>query len=154
MIEQSRVAVNGAAGWMLLRADTLRLLLPVEEVGPAEQLGEMPLPTGEPGLFEVPGDATTGGAMRFAAALSAHMQPVADMPSDRFIVTPFPAQPGVVLAWNEARLLPTAAVRLQSLPEAMCAPESPLAQFAEIEGEVVFTASAERLLGYAFGAAS
>lgn len=153
MIEQDSSANPGAAGWMLLRADTLRLLLPIEEVGAAEHLGQVPQPTGQPGLFEAPGDASTDGVPRFAAALSERMQPLADMPAGRFIVTPFPAQPGVVLAWDEARLLRAEAVQLQPLPEVMCAPESPLRQFAEIDGEVAFAASADQLLGYAFAGA-
>lgn len=142
----------GGGGWMLLRADTLRLLLPLDEVGAAEHLDVTPQPSGQPGLFELVADDAEG-TPRFVAALSARLRPLPDMPGGRFVVTPFPAQPGVVLAWDEARWLRADAVALQPLPAAMCAPESPLTHYAEIEGLPAFACTAERVLAHAFAAA-
>ena len=143
----------GVGGWMLLRADALRLLLPLAEVGAAEHLDGTPQPSGQPGLFELAA-AEPDGAPRFVAALSARLQPLPELPPARFVVTPFPAQPGVVLAWDEARLLAADTVALRPLPAAMCAPESPLTHYAEVEGQPAFACSAERVLGYAFASAS
>lgn len=136
-------------GWMLLRAGALRLLLPIEEVGPAEHLDGAPVVTDQPGLFELRMADADGGSS-LVAALSAQLQPLTEMPADRFVVTPFPSQPGVFLAWDEARLLPAKAVKLQPLPAVMCTADSPLTHYAEIDGKPAFYCNAERVLGYAF----
>lgn len=139
-----------SSGWMLLRADRLRLLLPIAEVAAIERLDATPRPGQQPGLYEIPGDESTDGALLRVAALSNHVQRLAEMPADRFIVTLLAQRPDLLLAWDEARLLSSSVVQLQELPAVMCAPKSPLLRFAEINGEVAFATSAKHLLDYAF----
>lgn len=137
-----------SADLVLLRADTLRIVVPQHELGPAEYLAEPARPTGEPGQFEV---LTSDGVLHRIVALSAHMTPLPEIPHERFVITSFSNLPEFLLAWNEVRILSGRHFVPTELPEVMCAPASPFRQFVEIDGALAFCCSAETLLVHAMG---
>lgn len=132
--------------FVLLRADTLRLLLPQTDVGAAAYLDQTPRATDMPGLFEHRGEA--GG--QAVLALSAHMVPLAQYPQDRFFVTPIATPLGDIgFGWSEVTVLIDAQLQPQALPTALVAEHAPLKEFVEIDGHVVFCCDAEHVAEYA-----
>jgi hypothetical protein len=132
--------------FVLLRADTLRLLLPQSDVGVATYLDQVPQATDLPGLFEHRGEAGEQAVL----ALSAHMVPLAQYPKDRFLVTPITTPLGDIgFCWSEVSVLIDTRLQPQALPTALVAAHAPLKEFVEIDDHVVFCCDAEHVAEYA-----
>jgi len=137
------------ASFVLLRADTLRLVLPQQDVGLAEYMESQPLPTAEPGLFEY----AVGDAGRIVAALSPALRPLEVFPSGRFVLTTLRADGAeLCLAWEEVRVLIDAPLQPQPLPPALRTRGGPIEGYAEHAGQLLLCTTARRLLAYAVGA--
>jgi hypothetical protein len=138
--------------FVLLKAGRLQLLLPQHDVGAVEHLATTPQPTGQAGMFELPADDTADS--RFVAALSPQMGLLEQLPPGRFLLTSFPSQPGVLMGWDDVKVLIDAEIVLQALPLAMLGSGAPLTEYVEFGDEVAFCCSAEGLLAQAFPARS
>lgn len=126
--------------FVMLRADTLRLLLPQREVGAAEYIEGVP-PGGAGGLFEF------GEGRQPLAALSSRMELLAQWPPGRFVVTRLAAGDAeLCFAWNEARVLIDAELERRPLPPAMQVPGAPIDGYVEHEGELLFCTSAHHVI--------
>lgn len=112
--------------FVVLRADALRLLLPQCEVGAAEYVAD--------------------GA-RAVVALSGRMEPLAQWPADRFVLTRLEgAGRELSFAWNEARVLIDAQLELHPLPAAMRVAGAPIGGYVEHEGELLFSTTARHVI--------
>lgn len=137
--------------YVLLRADTLRLLLPQHEVGALEYLESVPTPGDAPGLF-LP---TSKGEMqdhRFVA-LSAQMNLLTSFPVERFVYTTLGNAQDDLLGWcwDEVQVLPELEVSPQTLPAVLRAPQTPVVRFVQYDDEIVFLCNARQLRSYALG---
>lgn len=134
--------------FVVLRADSLRLLLPQQEVGAADYMDGAPVPSGEPGVFFC-GDAD---ARRSVVALSGRMRPLAEFPAGRFLVTSL-RTPELELsfAWDEVRVLIGVRLERQPLPPAMRLADGPIDGYVEHAGELLLCSSAEQVLACAAG---
>src|SRR5690606_31015198 len=83
--------------FVLLGSGALQLLLPQSDVGAGEHPGRRPRPSGQPGLVEI--DAADGQAF-FVVALSPRMEPMAEFPEGRFVLTSFPGHAGLMVCWD------------------------------------------------------
>lgn len=132
--------------YVLLTADTLRLLLPQRELGGAEFLEGALEATDRPGLLKRVGD---DGPRRYAA-LSTRMKLLRRCPPERFLVARLGvASDDLGWCWNELRILANIELRPQPLPRALIAPDSPIDQYVEFEGKLAFLCSAQRLRAFA-----
>ncbi len=129
--------------WVLLKADTLNLLLPQGEVGAAAHLARTPRATAQPGWFELDEDRAPP---RRVAALSAQLGLLPQWPAQRFVMTALPGRPGDWLAWTDVRVLINAELRSQSLPAMMLGAHLPLREMVELGDQVAFVCSAATLL--------
>jgi len=137
--------------FVLLRADSLRLLLPQQDVGPAEYIEHEPRPTATPGLFEY----GAGDGLRRIVALSDRMQALGSFPQGRFVVTQLVAGEGELsFAWNEVRVLIAAELEPHPLPPAMRTAGAPIDAYVEHDGEVLLCSTAGQVVGYATAAAN
>lgn len=136
--------------FVLLRAAGLQLLLPQEDVGAAQYLDRAPVASGQPGLHELAGD--DGDAPRFVAALSQHLKLLDEFPTGRFMLTPLSAQDGILLCWDEVKVLIDVELQPRALPPVMLPSGAPLTEYVEFGDAIVFCCSGERLLQYAFSA--
>lgn len=136
--------------FVMLRADTLRLLLPQEDVGVAEYLEGPASPTGEEGVFH----HGEGEAARAVLALSARLRLLQRFPRERFLLTRLHAAGGELsLAWNEVRVLIGARLARQPLPCAMRLAGAPIDGYVEDQdGELLLCSSAGQVLAYALAA--
>lgn len=144
---------NLRGNFVLLRADTLRLLFRQDEVGNAEHLASTLAPTEEPGLFL---DSAGQSGRRFAA-LSARMTLLAACPADRFVVAPLGcgnAAYNLGWCWNEIRVLIDVELQPQRLPAVLCAPNTPVEHYVNYGSEIAYLCSAERLHAYALATRS
>jgi hypothetical protein len=139
--------------FVLLKADGLHLLLPQQDVGAAEYLDTAPRDSGQPGLFELD-SSEPDGATRFVAGLSANMDLLPEYPQGRFLLTSFEAQGGMLMCWNEVKVLIDTELQPRSLPAGVLPPDAPVREYVEIGDELAFVCSAERLLEHAFEARS
>jgi len=140
----SRPAVRG--NYVLLRADTLRLLLPQDEVGAVEHLETRPEPCEQAGLFQLP----QGDGARSVAALSHHMTLLAKCPDDRFLVTALAgAGDGIVWIWNEVKVLFDVTLQPLALPAVLRGPDMPVDEYVETDDEIAYLCSAQRLGAFA-----
>lgn len=135
--------------YVMLRADTLRLLLPQHEVGAAEYiLGATLESSDEPGLLR---QADGQGAHLFAA-LSAQMTLLPRCPHDRFVATAIGEDSdGVAWCWNEVQVLIDVELQARPLPAVLLTPNTPVEQYALHAGEIVYLCSARRLREFALG---
>jgi hypothetical protein len=134
--------------FVLLRADTLRLLLPQNEVGAAEYLDSALF---EPGAYGVLSGPAQQGRRRLVA-LSAQMTLLAERPADRFVVTPWgdnTAENELGWCWNEVRVLIDIELQPQRLPAVLAAPNTPVDYYADYGGEIAYLCSARRVSAYA-----
>ena len=134
--------------FVVLRADALRLLLPQQEVGAADYVDSAPVPSGEAGVFFC-GEAD---ARRSVVALSDRMQPLAEFPAGRFLVTSL-RTPELELsfAWDEVRVLIGVRLEQHPLPPAMRLPGTPIHGYVEHAGELLLCSTAEQVLACAAG---
>jgi hypothetical protein len=140
--------LNG--NFVLLRADSLRLLLPQADVGAAEYVEHELRPSGEPGVYE----HGEGDDLRWVVALSSAMRPLSAFPADRFVLASLrTGDSALSFAWNEVQVLIDAQLERHELPAAMQTPGAPIDAYIERDGQVVLCASAESVVSYALGAA-
>jgi hypothetical protein len=137
--------------FVLLRADTLRLLLPQEEVGAAEYLEARPESTGEPGLLRLATDHDERGF----AALSAQMTLLPQCPAERFVVAALgDGSDGLGWCWDDLKVLIDIELQPQPIPAVLVAPDAPVDHYAEHAGELAFLCSARRLTEFALASRS
>lgn len=135
--------VTRRGDFVLLRADTLRLLLPQHEVAATGYIDHAPLATGEPGRFALP---EGGGAPQDLWALSPQLRPLERFPADRFLYTRLAgAGAAVALAWNEVRVLIGAELALHALPAVMRGAGDLVDAYVELDGELAFCTTARRV---------
>lgn len=133
--------------FVLLGSGALQLLLPQSDVSAAEHLGRRPRPSGQPGLFEI--DAADGQAF-FVVALSPRMEPMAEFPEGRFVLTSFPGHAGLMVCWDDARVLGRVSLQPRALPAAMLADTAPVDAYVEFGERIAFCCTGDRLLAHVF----
>lgn len=143
---EPRPSLALSGNYVMLRADTLRLLLPQQEVGAAEYLGVTLEPGDEPGLLR----QADGQSARCFAALSAQMTLLPQCPSDRFVATVLGEKSDdIAWCWNEVQVLINVELQPRQLPAVLLAPHTPVDQYVDHEGGIVYLCSARRLRAYA-----
>ncbi len=147
MPNMSTVAQAGATqlrgDFVLLRADTLHLLLPQRDVKATEYRESVPTPGVERGVF---GLETADGQQRPVAALSASMALVEVFPMKRFLLTRMEGdERGLALAWNEVRVLIDATLMVQPLPAILQGARCVADAYVELDGELAFCTTARRV---------
>lgn len=148
---QASPASSLRGNFIMLRADTLRLLLPQHEVGAAEYLVTGPTSGDEAAGLQ----PTASGGKRRLAALSAQMTLLPHCPTDRFVVTPLgEVDDDLGWCWNELRVLIDVELQPQPVPAVLHAPTTPVDQYAVHDGEIAFLCSASRLRAYALASRS
>lgn len=133
--------------FVMLRAGALRLLLPHDEVGPAEYVAEAPAGTAQGGIFEL----EVLGVRRAVVALSQRLRPLERFPAGRFLLTQLHGGE-LSFAWDEVRVLIDAELEPQPLPPAMRSPGGPVDGYVQLGGDLLLCATAPRVLAYAAGA--
>ena len=144
----TRLPASLRGNFVLLRADTLRLLFPQNEVGVVEYLGSTLVAAEGFGILS---DHTGEGGRRFAA-LSAQMTLLPACPADRFVVTPMSgdgADHELGWCWNEVRVLIDVKLQPQRLPAVLLDPDTPVDHYVSYGGEIAYMCSALRLSTYA-----
>jgi len=132
--------------YVLLRADTLRLLLPQDEVGDVEYLETRPRSRAQAGLFDLP----QGDGVRSVAALSHRMTLLPTFPDDRFLVTSLAgAGDNIVWSWNEVKVLFDVTLHLRTLPAVLRGPDMPVDEYVEAEDGIAYLCSGQRLGAFA-----
>ena len=143
-----RLPASLRGNFVLLRADSLRLVFPQNEVGAAEYLESTLVAAEGHGILSNPaGD----GSRRFAA-LSAQMTLLPACPADRFVVTPLggdKADHELGWCWNEVRVLIDVELQPQRLPAVLLDPNTPVDHYVSYGGEIAYMCSARRLSAYA-----
>ena len=132
--------------FVMLRCDSLRLLLPQQDVGAAEYIEGVPRAGPAPGFFEY----GAGGSLRHVIALSGQMTPLAAFPADRFVLTRLNVEGSdLYFAWNEVRVLIAAELQPRLLPPALRAAGGPIAAYVERDGEVLLCSTGAQVMTYA-----
>ena len=130
--------------FVLLRADSLRLLIPQRDVSSTEYIDQIPVATAEPGVFSL-GDKP--GRAQAVLALSAQMDLLATFPPDRFVLTCFTGSlQGTALAWSEVRVLIDTELEFHALPAVMQGKRALIDAYAEIDSELAFCTTAPRMV--------
>ena len=133
--------------YVLLRGDTLRLLLPQEDVESTEYLEDVPSATEKAGVFvwTHPADAP-----RRVLALADRMTVATRFPEDRFLVSRLQGESqDLFFAWSEVRVLIDAEIDCFPLPQAMRTSSPLVDAYTELEGEVAFCTDARRVIEHA-----
>jgi hypothetical protein len=149
--DQVQLSVPAAAGrisgnFVLLRAGSLRLLLPQQDVGAAQYVEHEVRATEQPGMYE----HGEGDDLRWVVALSDAMRPLTTFPTDRFVLASLQADGAALsFAWNEVQVLIDADFERHELPMALRVPGAPIDAYVERDGELVLCTTAERVLAYA-----
>jgi hypothetical protein len=131
--------------FVLLRAGALRVLLPQGDVGAAEYLPARPQPTGEPGILRV-----EGSEGRCFAALSAGMTLLDECPAERFVVATLGSESdGLAWCWDDLQVLIDLELKPRPLPQVLLAPSTPVTQYAEVAGDIVYVCGAQPLAAFA-----
>lgn len=130
--------------FVLLRADGLRLLLPQREVVSTEYRDRAPAATAQAGIFAL---EDAHGMPQPVAALSDRMALMDPFPQDRFVLTRF-AVPGqaTALAWNDVRVLIDTELEFHALPAVMQDGAGLVDAYVEIDHELAFCTTAQRML--------
>lgn len=141
--DRSRV-MRMRGNYVLLRADSLRLLMPQRELGSTEFREHLPTATEVPGVFTL---IDARGSPSTVQALSEQLRPLERFPQDRVLLTRFAAAgSGCALAWNEVRVLIDTELEFHALPEIMQGEEGMIDAYVEIDHELAFCTTAQRLL--------
>jgi hypothetical protein len=145
--------LNGAVSsrmrgnFVLLRADSLRLLLPQQDMSSTEYIDSTPLTTGDAGIFTY---TESGGTPRKVVALSSDMQALATFPGDRILLTQLSDdQNSLSFAWNEMRVLIDAELEQRALPAVMQGARALIDSYVELDGELVFCMSSQIMVSQA-----
>jgi hypothetical protein len=136
---------------VLLRADTLALLVPQAQVGTLAHLAEIPRPMAtRPGRFA----ATIEGAERVCAALSPQLRLLPTWPRGRYVVAPLlPSDAAgecdpIAWCWDDLRVLRALNATLHALPPVLCRPGLPVEHYVVLDGAPAFVTDAHRLLQF------
>lgn len=130
--------------FVLLGADSLRLLLPQHDVNASEYLEHAPLPTARTGFFSL---GEVDGKPQRVAALSGRMEVMASFPADRFLLTRLNGSPDLLLAWTEVRVMMGTAFEFHPVPEILRSKAGLIDAYVVLEdGEVAFCTTAQRVL--------
>jgi hypothetical protein len=148
MSEADTETVRG--NFVLLRAGTLRLLLPQEDVGAAEYLEARPVPGARPGVMRLEQDGTS----RRLVAPSARMALLAECPAERFVVATLSGGDGTLWCWDDLQVLIEVQLRTVPIPPVLVAPHTPVDRYAEHQGEIAFMCSARHLAEFALASES
>lgn len=133
--DESGIGLRG--NFVMLRADSLRLLLPQDQVGPAEHISGL----------DVHGRATDE---RVLMALSSRLRPLAEPPPDRFLTTTLGDDAvGIDWCWSEVDVLIDVQLQPQALPAALVAPYTPVSEYVDYKGHIAFLCSAQKLCDFA-----
>ena len=157
MTHQAPMSLRG--NFVLLRADTLRLLLPQSQVGHAAYLDGRPRPTGKPGLMRLGqhegerGGEGDGGGLRRFAALSADMTLLAECPANRFVVASLgegnESNESLAWCWDELQVLIDVELHPRTLPSVLVAPHTPVEGYVEHAGELAYLCDGNRVAEFA-----
>ena len=132
--------------YVLLRADTLRLLLPQTDIQSTNYMQTRPEPIeGERGLLHMPG--SDDGAVY--VALSSDMRLLGTCPSDRFVSTRLQGDVDVQWCWSEVRVLMDAQLSCETVPPVLLAPHTPVREMAAVGDEWAYLCPAEVLQQFA-----
>ena len=132
--------------YVLLRADTLRLLLPQSDIQSTNYMQTRPEPIdGESGLLHMPG--SDDGAVY--VALSSDMRLLGACPSDRFVSTRLQGDVDVQWCWSEVRVLMDTQLSYEAVPPVLLAPHTPVHEMAAVGDEWAYLCSAEVLQQFA-----
>jgi hypothetical protein len=139
-----------AGNFVLVRAEALSLLMPLEGIGAARYLAGEPEPTDLPGLFAIGKE----DQRQFVVAPSGRLRPMAQYPDARFVVTPLAFHgKDILVAWSEMKVLIAARFDVHPLPPAASDSRSPVDGYVRIAGHPVFHTDPERLLAFIFSGA-
>jgi hypothetical protein len=160
MASQKTLVSAARGNFVLLVADSLRLLLPQEDVVALERIGSNLFPNSASGLFpyrpsEHVGQSAQAGHIGQVVpdgqivALSERLRPLSVFPRERFLLCQLVgARQNLFLAWNEVRVLIDVELKPQPLPAVMQMPGAPIDAYVEQAGEVVLCSTAAQLLAY------
>lgn len=130
--------------FVLLRADSLRLLLPQRDVTSTEYRDHAPAPTAKAGIFALDGPQ---GTPQPVVALSDRMELMERFPQDRFVLTRLAgAGRHTALAWSDVRVLVDTELEFHALPAIMQGGAGLIDAYVEIDNELAFCTTAQRLL--------
>lgn len=130
--------------FVLLRADSLRLLIPQRDVSSTEYIDQRPMATAEPGVFVFDDKP---GAAQAVLALSAQMDLLGTFPPDRFVLTRFTGScQEATLAWTEVRVLIDTELEFHPMPAVMQGKRALIDAYVEIDSELAFCTTAQRML--------
>lgn len=133
---------------VMLRAGSLRLLLPQRDVGPARTLEAQPRAGARPGWF-IDGDPGAPGGEQTVAALSPRLERLPSFPSGRFVLVQFAHDPAHVwYAWDEVRVLIDVNLAAHELPPVMRRPGAPVEGFVALGEALAFLSRGEALLSH------
>lgn len=138
---RSSTALRG--NFVMLRADSLHLLLPQHEVESAGLLEHELQPTATPGVFEY------GAAVesRRVLAPSAQLRPLEVFPNDRFVLTRL-AGHAMYFAWNEVKVLIDTALEIHPLPTVMQRRDGVIAGYVSLGEVLAYRADADRVVSF------
>ncbi|MDP3702194.1 MAG: hypothetical protein Q8R72_14955 [Hylemonella sp.] len=137
-------AMQVRGDFVLLRAGSLHLLLPQHDVNATEYMEHAPDPIGIPGIFSL-GEAD--GEAHLVAALSENMHMLPEIPADRFLLTRLCGERRhFSLAWSEVRVLIDTALELHPLPAILQGKARLIDAYVELDGELAFCTTAQRVL--------
>ena len=132
--------------YVLLRADTLRLLLPQSDIQSTNYMQTRPEPIdGESGLLHMPGN--DDGAVY--VALSSDMRLLGACPSDRFVSTRLQGDVDVQWCWSEVRVLMDTQLSYEAVPPVLLAPHTPVHEMVAVGDEWAYLCSADVLQQFA-----
>lgn len=134
---------DSPGNFVLLRAGALRLLLPQEDVGAAEYIGQAPLALGEAGFFSHTGEE----GERVVVAPSEHLRPLETFPEDRYLLTRL-GESELMFAWNEVQVLIDARFVMHRLPAAMQVEGAPVDGYVTLDGDLALCTDAARVVAY------
>jgi hypothetical protein len=151
MTDKIDLTIAPRGNYVLLSADSLRLLLPQSEVGASEYLEGTLEASNEPGLLQQSG---TTNARRFVA-LSAQMTPLSDCPPDRFLVVTLDHENDHLgWCWKEQRVLIDVELQPKPIPSVLLAPDTPVSHYVDLDGKPAYLCSAQQVRAFAFAARS
>jgi hypothetical protein len=131
--------------FVLLVADSRRLLLPQEDVAALERIGSNLFPDSASGVFPYRQSEQVGQIV----ALSEQLLPLRVFPRERFLLSRLiSAEHDFFLAWNEVRVLIDVELQPQPLPAVMQVPGAPIEAYVELNGALVLCSTAAKLLAF------
>jgi hypothetical protein len=139
-----------AGNFVLVRVDTVMLLVPLEGLGAAFYLDQEPVRTEVPGLFSL----GEGEQRRLVVAPSGGLRPLSQYPSDRFVMTPVPFDGNeIFIAWSDVKVLIGTRLQLRPLPPLLADPDGPFDGYVLFDGRPAFHSTARQVVDFIFSGA-